>query len=257
VLAGVAVWAVSLATRPAPQIRGGNGFTVPLLQVAPGAAAPGLVVRQANSQPGAQPASAEKGPAQVPNKSLSAWARKMAARTDIPVRVLVGYAGAEVALRKQQPDCHLSWTTLAGIGRVESDHGRYGGATVLPSGQESMPIMGVPLDGASGVQAIPAPGTGQANPGGAPAWARAQGPMQFLPDTWAKWGQRANGDGRAPDPQNIDDATLAAAKYLCAGGRNLLTATGWWDAVMSYNNSVSYGQQVFSGADAYARASRA
>jgi membrane-bound lytic murein transglycosylase B len=66
---------------------------------------------------------------------------------------------------------------------------------------------------------------------------------------------RASRDGNRPDPQNIDDASLTAARYLCADGRDLARPQGWWDAVLSYNNSVDYGQQVFSAADAYARAS--
>jgi membrane-bound lytic murein transglycosylase B len=78
--------------------------------------------------------------------------------------------------------------------------------------------------------------------------------MQFLPRTWLRWGVRANGDGKAPDPQNIDDAALTAARYLCASGGNLSTARGWWRAVLTYNRSVPYGQKVFSGADAYAKA---
>jgi membrane-bound lytic murein transglycosylase B len=64
---------------------------------------------------------------------------------------------------------------------------------------------------------------------------------------------RASGDGKAPDPQNVDDAALTAARYLCSRGGNLATAAGWWRAVLAYNASVSYGQDVFSGADAYAK----
>ena len=40
------------------------------------------------------------------------------------------------------------------------------------------------------------------------------------PATWRIWGADGNGDGVA-DPQNIEDAALAAAGYLCAGGRDL------------------------------------
>jgi membrane-bound lytic murein transglycosylase B len=79
--------------------------------------------------------------------------------------------------------------------------------------------------------------------------------MQFIPTTWARYAVRANGDGQNPDPQNIDDAALAAARYLCSGGRDLGTGAGWWAAVLDYNNSTEYGQNVYSGADAYARAS--
>ncbi len=64
------------------------------------------------------------------------------------------YGNAELAIRTTDPGCHLTWATLAGIGRVESDHGRFGGATLLPNGEESKPIIGVPLDG-NGVRGHP------------------------------------------------------------------------------------------------------
>jgi membrane-bound lytic murein transglycosylase B len=87
---------------------------------------------------------------------------------------------------------------------------------------------------------------------GDPQWAHALGPMQFLPNTWRLWGLRANNDGHAPDPQNIADAALAAGSYLCASGGDLSVPSNWWRAVFVYNNSVSYGRQVYSAADAYA-----
>jgi membrane-bound lytic murein transglycosylase B len=84
-------------------------------------------------------------------------------------------------------------------------------------------------------------------------WDRAVGPMQFLPATWKKWAVRASDDGAQPDPQNMDDAAMSAARYLCSVGGDLTTPSGWWSAVLTYNNSVQYGQQVFDGQDAYAR----
>ena len=36
---------------------------------------------------------------------------------------------------------------------------------------------------------------------------------------------------------------------------DLSTPDGWWKAVLTYNQSVAYGQDVFSGSDAYAAAS--
>jgi membrane-bound lytic murein transglycosylase B len=43
-------------------------------------------------------------------------------------------------------------------------------------------------------------------------WDRAVGPMQFIPDTWQRWGADGNGDGAA-GPNNLDDAALAAGRY--------------------------------------------
>jgi len=48
-----------------------------------------------------------------------------------------------------------------------------------------------------------------------PSSAGAIGWMQFMPDTWARWGTDANGDGVA-DPWNAEDAIYSAARYLAA-----------------------------------------
>lgn len=45
----------------------------------------------------------------------------------------------------------------------------------------------------------------------------ANGPWQFMPDTWKSWGRDANGDGKV-DVQNISDASCAAAAYLASAG---------------------------------------
>lgn len=183
--------------------------------------------------------------------TLTEWADLVAAGTGIPEPAVWAYGNAELVLRAVQPGCHLSWATLAGIGRIESDHGRYGGAVLLPNGEESKPVIGVPLDGSDGVRAIPAGDGGALD--GDPVYAHAVGPMQFLPSTWYAYASDAVGDGH-PDPENINDAALAAGRYLCAAGRDLGAPAGWWSAVLSYNNSVQYAQKVFGAADGYARA---
>lgn len=240
VVAGTGVWLLRSALLPrsttaAPEIPSAQ---VPAVQVQPGSVIPaGLnaAVPQAGAA-GADP--------------LRAWADRMAAPTSIPARALVAYGNAELILRSTTPGCHVSWTTLAGIGRVESNHGQFAGAVLGEDGRPSKPIIGVPLDGSAGVRAIPDTDGGAFD--GNPQLDHAVGPMQFIPGTWRKWASDGNLDGRA-DPQQIDDAALSAARYLCAGGRNLATADGWWAAVFSYNNSVPYGQKVFGLADGYAR----
>jgi cell wall-associated NlpC family hydrolase len=72
----------------------------------------------------------------------------------------------------------LPWPVVAGVGKVETDHNR-------PPGQVSA--------------------------------AGAQGPMQFLPATWAQYGSDGNADGRT-DPFDPADAIPAAVRYLCAHG---------------------------------------
>lgn len=178
------------------------------------------------------------------------WAQTTAARTDIPPRVLLGYGLTELRVRAAQPKCHLSWATLAGIGHTESDHGREGGAQILPSGEESRPVIGPTLDGTGGNSAIPATSYGLAWDGD-PRFDHAIGPMQFIPSTFAAWATDGNGDGRA-DPENIDDAVLTAGRYLCAAGRDTATASGLQAAILSYNHSLAYLQTVYRAAAGYA-----
>ncbi len=212
------------------------GFEVPDLDVAPGADVPTVTV----------------APVARTSSTVSAWAEKLSAKTEIPARSLVAYAQAEIATKVSDPDCNITWATLAGVGRVESHHGRYGGAEIGADGVLAPPIIGIPLDGSPGVRAIPDTDGGTLDED--TTWDRAVGAMQFLPTTWERWGVRAGTDGAAPNPQDIDDAALSAARYLCASGGDLSSAAGWWDAVLTYNESVTYGRNVFSGADAYAKA---
>ena len=173
-----------------------------------------------------------------------AWAARAAAATGIPDRAFLAYASADLTIEEEQPACGLGWNTLAAIGTVESDNGTYGGVTLLANGYTSKPIIGVPLDGGTfgggTVAAIPAADHGRL--AGDARWEHAVGPMQFLPSTWAKWGADGNADG-VVSPNQIDDAALAAARYLCASGTMTNTA-GWRAAVFSYNQSTAYVDEV-------------
>lgn len=236
---GAGVWLLTKTTAPRPSLTSAD---IPALQVT-----------AANVQPGsAIPVSlvaADPKPASRQPTSLTDWANRVTGATGIPEPALWAYGNAELAVRTTEPGCHLTWATLAGIGRVESDHGRFGGATILANGEESKPVIGVPLDG-NGVRDIPDSDHGRFD--GDPVYDHAVGPMQFLPSTWLEYGADAIGNG-VPDPENIDDAALAAARYLCAGGRDMGTPGGWWSGLMSYNDSDQYGQKVFGLADTYAR----
>src|SRR5262249_34917242 len=44
------------------------------------------------------------------------WVSSVAARTGIPARALSAYADAQLVTGATSPDCHLTWTMLAGIG---------------------------------------------------------------------------------------------------------------------------------------------
>jgi membrane-bound lytic murein transglycosylase B len=180
--------------------------------------------------------------------ALTAWAAGISAATGIPARAVQGYGYAQLVVQSETPGCHLAWNTLAGIGEVESDHGRYGGATLDPDGTESKPIVGPALDGSAGRKDLPAVDGGRLT--GDPVYDHAVGPMQMLPETWYQFAEPDT------DPQNIDAAAIAAGRYLCADGRDLATASGWWSAILAYNQSMSYADLVFHYADTYGTDSR-
>jgi hypothetical protein len=124
------------------------------------------------------------------------------ARADIPGRYLGLY---QQAARQDCPG--LPWTVLAGVGKVESDHGR---------------------SRADGVRS---------------GWNRAgaAGPMQFgigvgrAGNAWARYGT-----GRRADVYKPEQAIPAAARYLCdAGAPRRLDG-----ALYAYNPSSAYVARV-------------
>lgn len=171
----------------------------------------------------------------------------------IPPVALRAYGYAELTLARTQPNCHLTWTTLAGIGKNESNHGRTNNATLREDGTSDPRIIGLPLDGSPGRKTIRDTDSGLLD--GDPVYDRAVGPMQFIPSTWRNWATDGDGDGTA-NPFDIDDAAGAAGRYLCANGRDLATPQGWWQSILSYNNVDAYVHSVFAAADDYGRRSR-
>lgn len=188
-----------------------------------------------------------------PQSAYASWASTVSGRTGIPARALESYAVAEARLAKERPGCGLGWVTLAGIGAIESDHGRHGERTLAGDATSSPPIVGPRLDGAPGVKAIRDTDDGRVD--GDPVWDRAVGPLQFIPTTWADWVTDGDGNGDA-NPHDLDDAAVAAGRYLCASGGDLGTGSGWTAAVLSYNHTDAYVRAVHDRATAYATASR-
>jgi murein DD-endopeptidase MepM/ murein hydrolase activator NlpD len=74
-----------------------------------------------------------------------------------------------------------------------------------------------------------------------PSSAGAVGWMQFMPETWLRWGMDANGDGIA-DPWDPEDAIFAAARYLAAAGGQTDLERG----VFAYNHADWYVRDVLS-----------
>jgi hypothetical protein len=101
----------------------------------------------------------------------------------------------------------LDWAILAGIGKVECDHGR-----------------------------DPAPSCTQE---GIVNSAGAGGPMQFIASTWARYGVDADGGG-PPNRWDPADAIFGAANYLRASG-----APGRYSqAIFAYNHASWYVAEV-------------
>jgi hypothetical protein len=147
-------------------------------------------------------------------------ASSRAARAGIPGNYLTLYR----ASGKACPG--LSWGVLAGIGKVESNHGRSSAPGVV-----------------SGVN----------------AFGCCSGPMQFNirngpPSTWDRYGR----GGNVYDPR---DAIPAAARMLCANGigdrsppdpcPGVLGTAGEHQAVLAYNHACWYVGQVVTLASSY------
>ena len=170
--------------------------------------------------------------------------------TDLPLVVLDAYVRASRLVGFLVPECRLSWWTLAGIGKVESNHARFRRARTNLQGRVEPPIIGIALDGAPGVALI-----GDSDGGlldGDQTFDRAVGPMQFIPTTWARWAEDGNGDGVA-DPHNIYDAALAAGLYLCASAPagGLVEDVALVGVYLTYNHSIEYAGRVLAFARAY------
>lgn len=78
------------------------------------------------------------------------------------------------------------------------------------------------------------------------SYAGAQGPMQFMPGTFAAYAVDGDGDGVASINQ-VSDAVFTAANYLRAGGAASGNAVA---ALFNYNHSSSYVYHVLAMAQA-------
>jgi hypothetical protein len=159
------------------------------------------------------PKAPRHGAAQPPAASPAPSAT---ARADIPAAYLTLY---QQSARIWCPG--LPWTVLAGIGKVESNHGR----STLPGVRSGL------------------------NTAGAGCCA---GPMQFNvtngpPSTWDRYGR----GGNVYDPA---DAIPAAARLLCADGA--ARPGGLWRAVYAYNHAAWYVAEVLGWARRYSGGAR-
>lgn len=180
-------------------------------------------------------------PAAVPPNSIS-----------IPPVVLDAYHRAERILAQRAPDCGVSWSLLAGVGRVVSDHARGGGLD--KRGTTTGPILGPSLDGSPGTAEIADTDDGRLD--GDRTWDRAAGPMQIIPVVWRRVGADSDREGTA-DPHNVYDASLAAGRYLCGNGADLSTPDGQVRAVFRYQRSEPFVRSTMLWTRVYDAASPA
>ncbi|HEY0641514.1 MAG TPA: lytic murein transglycosylase [Pseudonocardiaceae bacterium] len=165
----------------------------------------------------------------------------------IPGVLLQAYLNAQQRTDTAKPGCGVTWSVLAAIGRIESNHAR--GGAVDAAGTTIRPILGPQLSGGPGIAAIRDTDGGLLD--GDTVWDRAVGPMQFIPGTWRGFASDGNDDGTA-SPHNIYDATLASANYLCSGGEDLRNPQALARAIFRYNHSDAYVANVLTWAAAYA-----
>jgi cell wall-associated NlpC family hydrolase len=161
--------------------------------------------------------------------------------------VLLGaYNDAVANVAKPRPNCTgMTWSLLAAIGEVESTQAL--GSVIAANGDINPPIYGPLLDGSGvGGNTTPVYNTTDAEKqlDGGTTFARAMGPMQFMPATWISDGQDGNGDG-VSNPQNVFDAALTTAAYLCGTGTTDLSRPDQLNAaILRYNHSQAYVDEV-------------
>jgi Transglycosylase SLT domain len=208
---------------------------------------PVVVPKQPIAQPANVPVPGVVGhgvdPGEQPTQVVSGLSRN-----GIPTAALKAYSRAQQVLAQVDPGCHLPWTLVAAIGRVESNHGRFGGNALNSQGVAVPGIYGPRLDGVNTAK-ITDTDAGAFDDDG--AFDRAVGPMQFIPGTWRAMGVDGDGDG-VRNPQDIDDAAMSTAVYLCSGKTDLSNASDLNAAVLRYNHSQQYVDLVVSIAKAYA-----
>ncbi|WP_331727383.1 NlpC/P60 family protein (plasmid) [Kitasatospora sp. NBC_00374] len=170
---------------------------------------------------------------------------------DIPGRMVQAYVRAASAMPQMAPACKgMTWQLLAGIGKVESNHAA--GHQIDPAGLITPPIIGPVLNGSgAGGNTTAIRDTDGGKWDGNSEYDAAVGPMQFLPSTFAGYSGRVRPDGTG-NPNNADDETLAAALYLCGNGRDLTDIGQLRRAVLSYNTSNAYVDDVLRWRDQYA-----
>ncbi|MFZ1154977.1 MAG: lytic transglycosylase domain-containing protein [Solirubrobacteraceae bacterium] len=148
-----------------------------------------------------------------PDSSSGGYGASSRAEREIPAQYLSLYEQAAGRYG-------LDWSILAGIGKVECDHG------------------GDPDPSCTKEGAVNSAGAG--------------GPAQFLASTWSQYGVDGDGDGRI-DRWSPADAIFAMANYLHASG----APSNYRKAIFAYNHAGWYVNEVEHWASLYRGVARA
>ncbi len=190
-----------------------------------------------------------------PADQLHNWAAERAPALHIPVTALEAYGYAARVAEVENPNCHIAWTTLAGIGQVESHHGTYHHATLFPNGEVRPPIRGVVLDGTNGTMRIIDSEAGI--DGGRAGWTASR-------TTCGRWDRCSSSPRRGGSTASTPTTTARSTSTTsttprcprpatCAGaGRISPRREGWITALWAYNDSDVYARAVRDWATAYA-----
>jgi len=235
---------VALAT-PADDVRS----VVPVSKPSPAIVVPATALTMPPALAGA---GTQEAPALVLSEGTTPGSPALVALDSIgiPTRALEAYRQGSSLVSAADPACRIDWALPAAIGRVESNHARFGGNQLDSAGVAQPGIIGIRLDGSNNTARITDTDGGRLDRDA--SYDRAVGPMQFIPGTWSVAGSDANGDG-VKNPQDMADAATATAVYLCSGPGDLSQPGDLRGAILRYNPSDSYVRTVTAIADAYRR----
>lgn len=231
VLAGVTLAATGLA-----------GGAAQVLNLAASDTAPPAPERAEETSSAAAPVTTAAVPVVATDPSVTVRRQQVGGPSDFPgslgstpIAVVAAYQRA-ATIMSTASRCGLEWTTLAAIGRVESNHNRG-------------PALLAPLDGRGGRGELPDTDLGELDRD--PTWDAPVGPMALLPSTWRGVAVDADADGKR-DPHDIDDAALAAGVLLCAQG-DLTKPAALRAALTSYHRAPGFAPTVLALAQRYER----
>ena len=176
------------------------------------------------------------------------WSHKRSGPYDIPETALRAYAYAAWAVAKQK-NCNLGWPTLAALGESLSNHGRANDSQLGDDGTTTVPLRGLNLFDPAHPQEVADTDAGLFD--GDPTKDIPIGPLQIMPSRWEQFNAAVEPDAK-PNPDNINDASLTLAGFLCSVG-DPSTPDGWANGVQQINANPEFVKHVHAIAKKYSR----